>query len=313
MNPRILSLGSVNVDFQLRTERWPEPGETLLGRDFLMAGGGKAANVAWLARRLGVESQLIAHTGSDALQEIALHSLRNIGVDLSTVRSLECQSTGISMIMVQQDGRKGIILASNSNDIWTKKDEEMVSEALKTAPPGSLLTANLEIPVSIVKHAVRHAHECGIPVILDPSPAERMDQELLESGSYFTPNQSEAQQLTKISITSFEEALEAAHRLHAFGNMGICVKLGKGGCAVVTAGMHCVISAPKVRTIDTTGAGDAFAGALSTALLQKQSLSQAARFAVAAAAHAVTGYGSQSSYPTRSQIEILLPLVTIKE
>lgn len=306
MNPRIVALGSINVDFQMRANRWPEPGETLLGRDFLMIGGGKAANVAWLARHLGVDAQLIGHVGTDPLQETALGFLREAGVDLSGVQRVDNQSTGVSLIIVQPNGRKGILLASNANGVWTEHDQELVREILKAAPPGSLLATNLEIPVHIVKQAIQCAKACGIPVVLDPSPADRLDQELLESGSYLTPNQSEAQRLTQTTIEDPDQGLEAARRLLSFGSQGICVKFGDGGCAVASANEHHVIHAPSVQASDTTGAGDAFAGALSVALLEQQSLLYAARFAVAAAAFAVTGYGSHSSYPSRFQIEDLM-------
>jgi ribokinase len=303
VNSRIVALGSINVDVQLRADRWPEPDETLLGRNFLMIGGGKAANVAWLARYLGVESQVLGHVGADSIRDVALGFLRDIGVDLSRVQTLANESTGVSVILVQPNGRKGILLASNANDIWSRDDTEMVEESLKAAPAGSILTTNLEIPVVIVKHAIRCANTCGIPVVLDPSPADRLDQELLESGCFLTPNQTEAQRLTDTAIENPDQALEAADYLMTCGSQGVCVKLGKGGCAVASANEHQFISAPAVQSIDTTGAGDAFAGALSIALLEKRSLLDAARFAVAAAAYAVTGYGSYSSYPSRSQIE----------
>lgn len=185
-------------------------------------------------------------------------------------------------------------------------DDQLVQEVLKAAPNGSVLITNLEIPVDIVKRAIRCAKTYGMPVILDPSPADRVDQELLESGSYLTPNQSEAQRLTHTTIESHDQAMETAYRLLTWGSQGVCVKLEHGGCAVVSVNEHCLISAPVVQPIDTTGAGDAFAGALSIGLLEKRSLLFAARFAVAAAAYAVVGYGSHPSYPSRSQIEDLM-------
>ncbi|WNM56635.1 ribokinase [Candidatus Nitrospira allomarina] len=313
MSARIISLGSVNVDIQLRADRWPEAGETLLGQDFLMAGGGKAANVAWLARNLGIEAQLIARIGSDSLQEIALHPLRTLGVDLSTIRSIKNESTGVSVIMVQPNGRKGIIMAPNANAVWSEEDEEFVKNAIHTAPTGSVLSVDLEVPLPIVKQAVRQAEECGMVIVLDPSPSERLDEELLKSGCYLTPNQSEAQRLTKIPIENHDHALEAASRIRQHGNKGVCVKLGTGGCAIATADDQFVISAPEVHAVDTTGAGDAFAGAFSVAMLEHQPPEQAAVYAVAASTHAVTGYGSQSSYPTRRQIESLLQRVVLKK
>lgn len=305
-SPRLLALGSLNVDVQLRADRWPEPDETLVGRDFLMIGGGKAANVAWLARHLGVEAELMAHVGTDPNQKTALHFLREKGVDLSGVRAVEQHYTGISLIIVHKNARKGILLAPNANDAWSTEDTRSIQEALESAPAGSILVTNLEIPAECVKFAIRCAKARNLPVVLDPSPADRLDRELLESGCYLTPNQSEAQRLTHITIESAGQAIEAGRRLLSRGNPGVCVKLGNGGCAVVSADQQEMVSAPPVQPVDTTGAGDAFAGALGIALLEQQSLVSAARFAVAAAAHAVTGYGSHPSYPSRSQIENLL-------
>ncbi|GJL58306.1 MAG: ribokinase [Nitrospirales bacterium] len=278
-----------------------------------MAGGGKAAHVAWLACHLGIKAQLIGHVGSDSLQEIALHPLRAMGVDVSTIRSIKNQATGVSVIIVPPNGRKGIMLAPNANGIWSKEDEESVRSAIQTAPPGSVLCVDLEVSPCIVKQAVRHSEECGLPVVLDPSPSESLDEELLQSGCYLIPNQSEAQRLTNITIENEDQALEAASRLRKHGNKGVCVKLGTGGCALVTPDVRFVISAPEVKAVDTTGAGDAFAAAFSVAILEHQSPEYAAAFAGAASTHAVTGYGSQSSYPTRGQIESLLQRVVMKE
>jgi len=306
MTSQIIALGSINVDFQLRADRWPEPGETLMGQDFLMIGGGKSANVAWLARNLGAEAQLVAHVGSDSLQEIALKPLQQIGVNLCTVSQIDKQSTGVSLIVVPKDGRKGILLSANANEVWRKEDYDAVSHILTDAPSGSILTTNLEIPVPLVKHAVSEANKCGMLVILDPSPAQRLDKELLELGCFLTPNQSEAQHLTDTTIENREQAMEAAQCLVSLGGQAVFVKLGSGGCAVMSANEQYFISPPLVETIDTTGAGDAFAAALSVALLENRTLFESTRFAVAASAHAVTGYGSQPSYPSRAQVDALL-------
>lgn len=256
---------------------------------------------------------MIGHVGSNALQEIALHPLRAMGVDVSTIRSIKNQATGVSVIIVPPNERKGIMLAPNANGIWSREDEESIRYAIQTAPSGSVLSVDLEVSLSIVKQAVRQSEEYGMPIVLDPSPAERLDEELLEAGCYLTPNQSEAQRLTNIPIGNQDQALEAASRLMKNGNKGVCVKLGTGGCAIVTTDIQFVISAPEVEAVDTTGAGDAFAGAFSVAILEHLPPEQAAAFAVAASTHAVTGYGSQSSYPTRRQIESLYRKVVIQE
>ena len=156
---QILSLGSVNVDFQVRADRWPELGETLLGQDFLMIGGGKGANVAFLARRLRVNARLLARVGEDALAEEALRPLREIGVDLGATKRVAQERTGIALVIVRPEGDKGIILSANANTAWEPTDAEEVATEIQDAPPGSVLVTDLEVPVSIVQRTLETARQ----------------------------------------------------------------------------------------------------------------------------------------------------------
>jgi ribokinase len=300
---QILSLGSVNVDFQVHTDRWPEPGETLLGQDFLMIGGGKGANVAFLACRLGVNARLLARVGEDALAEEALRPLREVGVDLGATKHVAGEQTGVALITVRPEGDKGIILAANANAAWTPTDAEEVATAVRDAPPGSVLVADLEVPASIVQRALETARQHGLRAVLDPSPAGRLIPALYPAVDYLTPNPAEAEQLTNMPVRSVEDAFRAGEVLLERGVGAALMKLGAGGCVVVSAGMREHLPAVPVRVVDQTGAGDAFAGALAVALLEGQQVNEAARFAVAAATLAVTRYGSQPSYPTRAELE----------
>jgi ribokinase len=300
---QILSLGSVNVDFQVRTDRWPELGETLLGQDFLMIGGGKGANVAFLARRLGVNARLLARVGEDTLAEEALRPLREIGVDLGATKRVAQERTGIALIIVRPEGDKGIILSANANTVWEPTDAEEVATEIQDAPPGSVLVTDLEVPVSIVQRALETARQQGLRAVLDPSPAGRLTPALYSTVGYLTPNPAEAEQLTGIPVRSAEDAFRAGEVLLERGVGAALMKLGAGGCVVVSAGMREHLPAVPVRVVDQTGAGDAFAGALAVALLEGQQVNEAARFAVAAATLAVTRYGSQPSYPTRAELE----------
>ena len=299
---QILSLGSVNVDFQVRADRWPEPGETLLGQDFLMIGGGKGANVAFLARRLGVNARLLARVGEDALAEEALRPLREIGVDLGATKRVAQERTGIALIIVRPEGDKGIILSANANTAWEPTDAEGVATEIQDAPPGSVLVADLEVPVSIVQRALETARQQGLRTVLDPSPAGCLLPALYSAVDYLTPNPTEAEQLTGIPVRSAADAFRAGEVLLERGVGAALMKLGAGGCVVVSAGGRERLPAVPVRVVDQTGAGDTFAGALAVALLEGQQVNEAARFAVAAATLAVTRYGSQSSYPTRAEL-----------
>jgi ribokinase len=310
----VVSLGSVNVDVQVRAERWPEPGETLLGHTFLMIGGGKAANVSYLARRLDVASRLIARVGDDTLADQALGSLVASGVDLRHTRRVPGHPTGVALIVVRADGEKSIVLAANANDAWRPDDADDAARAVATAPAGSALVVDLEVPQAVVGRAIDAARRRGLVVVLDPSPAERLSREWYPNLDYMTPNRTEASALTGIAVRSLEDAFRAGEVLVERGVKTALVKLGAEGTVIVGAGTREHVPVAPVTVVDTTGAGDAFAGALAVALVEGRPRHEAVRFAVAAATFAVTRYGSQPSYPTRAEIERLLaePVVTTR-
>jgi ribokinase len=302
----VVSLGSVNVDVQVRAQRWPEPGETLLGHTFLMIGGGKAANISYLARRLDVASRLIARVGDDTLADQALGSLVASGVDLRHTRRVPGHPTGVALIVVRADGEKSIVLAANANDAWRPDDADDAARAVATAPAGSALVVDLEVPQAVVGRAIDAARRRGLVVVLDPSPAERLSCAWYPNLDYVTPNRTEASALTGIAVRSIEDAFRAGDILVVErGVKRALVKLGVEGTVIVGAGTREHVPVAPVRVVDTTGAGDAFAGALAVALVEGQPQYEAVRFAVAAATFAVTRYGSQPSYPTRAEIERL--------
>jgi ribokinase len=305
-NAHIISLGSINVDFQMRAHQRPESGETLLAEDFLMAGGGKAANVAFIARRLGVDACLLARVGDDVLAEEALSPLRRVGVDLTLTRPVAGQSTGAAFIFVQPDGEKRIILAANANQAWIPDDLDEIAAAIYQAPLGSVLVADLEVSDDIVTAALLTARHCGLPTVLDPSPAERMKLDLFPLIDYLTPNPAETEQLTGIEIQSPEDGVRAGCALLRFGVGTALIKLRGGGCVVIGREIQESVPAPRVDVVDKTGAGDAFAGALAVALLQGRSRRDGEPGSVAAATLAVTRYGSQASYPDETEVERLL-------
>jgi ribokinase len=301
--PQLVSVGSINVDLQVRVERCPAAGEALVGEDFLLVGGGKGANVAYFARRLGAESLLIGRVGSDLLSEAALRVLEDLGVDLRHVGRARDVPTGIAMITVYPDHNKGIVLASNANGAWDSAALEAAEAAVASAPAGSVLVADLELDPEVVIRTAAAARGRGFPVILDPSPAGRVTNGLLALVGYLTPNPAEAKLLTGIEIDGAENAFRAAEALVERGARTALVKLGAGGCVVVGAESHFQVAPITVRAVDTTGAGDAFAGALGVALLEGQPLAQAASLAVSAASFSVTRYGAQPSYPSREELE----------
>jgi ribokinase len=309
--PVVISLGSTNIDFQVRTEHWPKPGETVLGKDFLMISGGKAANIAYLARRLNVGARLLARVGDDALADQALEPLEKLGVDISGVHRVAGCATGASLIAVRSDGEKAIILAANANETWSSEDEKAVAESLASAAAGSVLAVDLEVPVHIVRRAIIAARQHDHLIVLDPSPANRLEKDLYGLADYLTPNKGEAEQLTGIPVRSVEDGFRAGEALLKNGAPAALVKLGSEGCAFSAAHMRLHVRAAPQKTVDATGAGDAFAGALAVALLEHCKPEEAVCFAVAAASIAVTRYGSQPSYPDRAELERAVETVTV--
>lgn len=299
----LIALGSINLDLQVRADRWPGPGETLPVRDLLRTGGGKAANRALLARRLGAPACLLGHVGDDDFGAEALRGPRAAGVDLSHVAEVAGQATALAMIVVRADGDKTILLAPNANEAWSAAEADGVAEVIAAAPPGSVLTVDLEVPLAVVLAAVRAARERGLTVLLDPSPADRMPKELYPLIDVITPNPEETRMLVGVAVETGRDAMIAGARLLARGVKIAAVKLPDGGAALTTADRREVVAPLAVDVVDKTGAGDAFAGALGVALLERQELVQAVKFAVAASSLAVTAYGSQASYPDRGRLE----------
>jgi ribokinase len=309
----ILALGSVNADFQVRVDRRPEVSETLLATDFKRMSGGKSANVAFLACKLGLQAQLLAHVGDDDLAEQALAALREVGIDLSCVQHITGQSTGVAMITVPPDGKKGIVMAPNANDCWNEADAETVAKAVAEAPPDSVLVTNCELPDFIVMRALQAAREHSMRSILDPSPADRVSDTLLQLADIVAPNAGEAQSLTDIECKDAHSGFRAGKQLRERGAKVAIVKLADGGCVMADGEDTAYIAAVPVDMVDSTGAGDAFAGALAVAIAERRSHAEAARFAVAASHLAVTGYGSQPAYPDRAQLEEMEKRLTIDD
>lgn len=308
----VLSLGSINADFQVRVPRRPDVSETLEASDFMRFSGGKAANVSYFARRLGLQGWLMGRVGDDDLAEQALQPLRASGVDLNGVKAVAHSSTGVSMITVPPDGKKGIVLASNANLCWAEEDVRLVVQKIHSAPRHAVLVFDCEIPVFVLNDAAAAAKECGLKVIIDPSPAQKVTQQLIEFADFITPNAGETQKLTDITIEDFDSAACAGDKLVERGVKAACIKMADGGCVFVRENQCVQILPAPVDVSDTTGAGDAFAGALAVALAEQRPAVEAVSFAVAASHLTVTGYGSQAPLPRRDDIKKLMKKLKIK-
>lgn len=290
----VICIGSINADTYLRTDRPVEGPGTLPARDLLRTSGGKAANRAVVARRLGVPARLIGRVGDDDLAVQALAGPDDAGVDTSLVRRV-AGPTGVANILVPPDGDKTIALAPNANDRWDDVDGEL-DQGLARAPSGSVLTLDLEAPEEVIQRAVHIARRQGLTTVLDPAPPERLPLELLEAVDFVTPDHREAEALTGTDASSPQAAKQAGAALRERGVKASCVKLPDGGCVLTTSNGDEHLPAENVDLVDQTGAGDAFAGALASALTHERSESAAARSAVDAATVAVSYYGSQEAY-----------------
>jgi ribokinase len=308
---RIVSLGSVNADFEMRVDRAVPDGGTLLGRDLVRVSGGKAANVAVLAARLGAAVSLIACVGDDDLAEQALSGPRAAGVDVTGVRRASV-ATGYTSIVVGPDAEKTILFVLGANDEWAE-DAGAVAREIGHAPHDALLVADLEIPRAVVSAALHAARDAGLVIVLDPAPPERFDDDLLPLVDHLTPDHREAETLTGVTIDGDGGALRAARDLRDRGAGAVYVKLADGGCAVVCDDGEILVRTPHVDAVDKTGAGDAFAGALGWALLAGNKPFDAAVVAVAASTCAVTAYASQQAYPSLEVLDAMRARVTVAQ
>ncbi len=299
----LLSLGSINADFQVRVGRRPKISETLLGDHFARLSGGKAANVSYLARKLGLRTVLLGHVGDDDLAEQALRPLRRMGVDLSGVRKVTGAGTGVAMITVPPDGKKGIVLAANANHLWQRDDIDEVVRIIEDAPSGAVLVLDCEVPQDLLEEAATTALGCGVKIILDPSPAENASAALIATADIITPNAGEAGALTGVACHDIESAAQAGRVLEEQGARAACIRLEDGGCVLVERERTTVIQPVPLQVVDTTGAGDAFTGALAVAIAENRPLPDAVRFATAASHLAITRYGSQEALPDRARID----------
>lgn len=298
----IISLGSINADFQVRVDKPVGSSDMLQASDFERFSGGKSANTAFLAARLGHRSLLLGRVGDDELAQQALDPLADAGVNLSGVSRAKGTPTGLSMIMVPPDCKKHIALATNANDNWDEQAIAAIEQRIGRLPPPACLIVNYEIPASVVRRAIDAAWKQGVKVILDPSFDGRVERDLLKKIQCITPNVTETAGLVGRSVNTPEEAAAAANALRRQGVELVCVKLSDGGCVMASQDDLVHVPSAEVDVTDTTGAGDAFTTALAVALLEGRPPREAAAWGVASANLAVTGYGSQAAYADRHQI-----------
>lgn len=296
-------LGSLNMDLVGTASRLPLPGETVVGEEFHSSPGGKGANQAVAAAKLGAEVRMVGRVGDDVFGPILVQGLRAHGVDASRVASDPGSPSGTAIILLDADRQNHIVAVYGAN---MRCDEEQLRAAESALEGADCLLLQLEVPLDVSLAAARIAREMGVRVILDPAPASALPPDAYAAVDVLTPNQTEAAILTDGSVTDPDSGREAADVLLRGGVEAAIVKLGEGGALYASADASGHVPAFAVEVTDTVAAGDAFGGGLAVALAEGKGLGEAVRFGAAAGALAVTRAGAQEAMPDRAEVEGLL-------
>lgn len=304
MSGRIVVVGSLNADLVVNVDRLPGPGETVAGRNFAVIPGGKGANQACAAGRLGGDVAMVGRVGADAYGEILKTSLAAAGVDVSHVQLDAGTHTGLALIAVDASGQNEIVIVPGANGAFTPAELEKSRDVVAGA---AVLLLQLEVPLDTVEAAARLARRARARVILDPAPAAPLSSGLLREVDYLTPNETElAALVTERPSEGESEAARQARELIGRGARNVVVKRGEHGALMLGAAGEASWSAFPVRAVDTTAAGDAWNGAFAFALARGSAPVDAGRLATAAAGVSVTRRGAQPSMPVLDEVEALL-------
>jgi ribokinase len=295
---QIIVVGSSNTDMVIKTESFPQPGETLLGGEFFMFPGGKGANQAVAAARLGGQVTFVAKVGNDIFGEKARQQFAKEGIAIEYVSTHPSLPSGVALITVDGKGENTIVVAQGSNGVLSRED---VAKAGMAFGKDSIILMQLEIPLDTVVHVAQLAKSKGGFVILNPAPARTLPDELLAHLSLITPNRTETETLTGIKVTDTASATQASQWFQNKGIASVIITLGKDGAFVFDDAGGRLIASPKVNAIDSTAAGDVFNGALAVALAEGSAMDDAVMHANQAAAISVTRMGAQSSAPYRQE------------
>lgn len=301
----IYVIGSSNTDMVVKSEKLPNPGETVIGGEFLMNPGGKGANQAVAAARLGGKVYFVGKTGNDLFGKQAVQQFKRENIMTRYVVTDPRLPSGVALINVDTHGENSISVAPGANAALSTGD---VAPALANLKAGDLVLVQLEIPVEVVTYVIHESAQAGARVILNPAPARELDKAALSKLYLITPNESEAELLTGIRVTDLESAGKAAQKLREAGCRHVIITLGPKGAYLDSGDSPMIIPSVPVTAVDTTAAGDCFNGALVVALAEEKDLRAAAEFACKAAAISTTRMGAQSSLPARKEVETV-PLV----
>jgi ribokinase len=304
-NKHIVIVGSSNTDMVIKSATLPRPGETVTGGEFLLAAGGKGANQAVAAARLGGAVTFIAKVGADSFGDQAIEGYKKEGIDTSHIGREKDHATGIALILVDQKGENMISVALGANAQWNDADLLRIRSIIEQA---GIVVMQLEIPMNIVERVAQIAADAQVPVLLDPAPAVKLPETLLRNVTYLKPNEHEAEAVTGIKVVDEASATQAAQRILELGvRKAAVITLGaKGALVLERGGEPQFLPAWKVQVADSTAAGDAFTGALAWQLNEGTALHEAVQIANRVAALSTTRMGAQPSLPTLPSVRFAL-------
>jgi len=301
----IFVVGSANTDMVLQVPRFPRPGETIMGSHFKVVQGGKGANQAVAARRAGGSVYFVGCVGNDDFGKNTRASLSSEGIRVAYLAQDSQASSGVGLILVDEQGENCIAVASGANSLLLASD---VEAAFALLDPLDVVLVQQEIPAEAVRHTILMGRKKGALVILNPAPAREIEADLWSYLTFLVPNETEAEALTGIRIACTEDARQAATQLLEKGVENVLITMGAAGVWTANRQQQQLVRSFEVSAVDTTGAGDVFCGALAVALTEQQDLLSAVAFANAAAALSVTQKGAQPSAPKRSRINEFIEL-----
>ena len=301
----IVVIGSINLDLVARAHHIPRPGETIIGSDFQTFYGGKGANQAVAAAKLGHPTYMVGNVGDDSFGPELRQALRDVGVKIDAIKTVP-GSSGVALITIGAGGDNNIVVVPGANALLTPEQLEEAAPLLRQA---GFILAQLEIPLETVEYLGEFAANNGIPLMLDPAPARDLPRDLLKTVNWLTPNESETEILVKADVRGDDpgSTSAAAKQLLASGPQHVLLKLGANGCLIAERDKpQQTIPAFPIKAVDSTAAGDAFNAAFAVGLLRGESASESARFACAVAAISVSRHGAQPSMPTLEEVEEFL-------
>lgn len=300
----IVVVGSLNADFTVQVPRFPAPGETVAGGRFAIVPGGKGANQAAAAGRLGGHVAMVGQVGADSQGDVLRRALVDAGVDVSLVATDESAATGVALITIDARGENQIVIAAGANGTF---EPDRLARALGALRSARVVLLQLEIPLATVLRAAAEARAAGAVVVLDPAPAVPIPDQLLALADYVTPNEGELAALAGVTAADPDRPVAEIDRqarcVLSRGAAQVLVKLGARGARLVTSDSATTWPARPVHAVDTTAAGDAFNGAFAVALTEGRAVDAAVRFAITAAAISVTRPGAQPSMPSRKEVD----------